>query len=270
VYTNMDWWTRIRLEVLRGEVSKREVLRREGIHWETLKKVLSHSEPPGYRMTAARSKPKIGAYLERIAQIIDEDKSLPKKQRHPPRFYSALHSYTLMEIIAALAIVAILSSTALPKYVDLAASSRRRVLETGVAKLNHNLLAAWYKGLLEKSKGDFQYFDPTLDGNIVITNQQPGKQPKDGLIFIVGASEKYQLFWTRPTAIRDDLFQVQRCSRLKAAACSDSTFMGASWQNFKLEPRSCEKAFLKYRSCRIAIVKYKCLEPGKRLLPASS
>jgi len=37
---------------------------------------------PGYRLQAARFKPKIGAYLERIAQIIEEDKSLPKKQRH--------------------------------------------------------------------------------------------------------------------------------------------------------------------------------------------
>ena len=26
-----DWWTRIRQEVLRGETSKREILRREGI-----------------------------------------------------------------------------------------------------------------------------------------------------------------------------------------------------------------------------------------------
>jgi hypothetical protein len=30
----------------------------------------------------ARSKPKIGPYLERNAQIIEEDKVLPKKQRH--------------------------------------------------------------------------------------------------------------------------------------------------------------------------------------------
>jgi len=38
----MDWWTGIRLEVLRGESKKREILRREGIHWETLKKILAH------------------------------------------------------------------------------------------------------------------------------------------------------------------------------------------------------------------------------------
>jgi len=31
VYTGMDWWTKIRLEVSRGERKKREILRREGI-----------------------------------------------------------------------------------------------------------------------------------------------------------------------------------------------------------------------------------------------
>src|SRR5271157_1806696 len=78
----MDWWTKIRLEVSREESSKREILRREGIHWETLKKILKHPEPPGYRLKEPRPKPKIGSYLERIAQIIEEDKALPKKQRH--------------------------------------------------------------------------------------------------------------------------------------------------------------------------------------------
>ena len=42
----MEWWKQIRLEVLRGETSKREILRREGIHWKTLNKILSYSEPP--------------------------------------------------------------------------------------------------------------------------------------------------------------------------------------------------------------------------------
>ncbi|MBW1855096.1 MAG: hypothetical protein JRJ00_10520 [Deltaproteobacteria bacterium] len=82
MYTDMNWWTKIRLEVLRGETSKREILRREGIHWETLKKILENSEPPGYRIENPRPKPKIGPYLEKIAQIIEEDKHLPKKQRH--------------------------------------------------------------------------------------------------------------------------------------------------------------------------------------------
>jgi len=82
VYTDMEWWTRVRMEVSREGKKKRKVLRDEGIGWETLKKILAHPEPPGYRLKAPRRKPKLGAYLERIAQIIEEDKGLPKKQRH--------------------------------------------------------------------------------------------------------------------------------------------------------------------------------------------
>ena len=41
----MQWWTKIGLEVLRGDISKREILRREQIHWETLKKILQYPEP---------------------------------------------------------------------------------------------------------------------------------------------------------------------------------------------------------------------------------
>jgi hypothetical protein len=78
----MEWWTKVRLEVLRGKRKKREVLRSEGIGWGTLKKILAYPEPPGYRLKKPRPKPKIGAYLERIAQILEEDKALPKKQRH--------------------------------------------------------------------------------------------------------------------------------------------------------------------------------------------
>jgi len=54
------------LRVLRGDTGKREILRREGIHWETLKKILQHPEPPGYRMTQSRPKPKIGPLLDTI------------------------------------------------------------------------------------------------------------------------------------------------------------------------------------------------------------
>ena len=78
----MEWWTKIRLEVSREESSKREILRRESIGWDTLKKILAHPEPPGYCLKEPRPKRKIGPYLERIAQIIEEDKTLPKKQRH--------------------------------------------------------------------------------------------------------------------------------------------------------------------------------------------
>jgi transposase len=57
-------------------------MRREGIHWDTLQKIESHSEPPGYRQASPRPRPKLGPYLETITRIIKDDKSVPKKQRH--------------------------------------------------------------------------------------------------------------------------------------------------------------------------------------------
>ena len=60
MYTDMEWWTKVRLEILRGKRKKREVLRSEGIGWETLKKILAYPEPPGYRLKEPRAKPKIG------------------------------------------------------------------------------------------------------------------------------------------------------------------------------------------------------------------
>ena len=82
MYVNMEWRKQIRLEVLRVETSKREILRREGIHWKTLNKILSYSEPPGYQLKTDRVKPKIGPYHERIEEIIQKNNAVQKKQRH--------------------------------------------------------------------------------------------------------------------------------------------------------------------------------------------
>ena len=47
-----------------------------------VKEDIGPSGAPGNRLKEPRPKPKIGPYLERIAQIIEEDKALPKKQGH--------------------------------------------------------------------------------------------------------------------------------------------------------------------------------------------
>ena len=78
----MQQWADIRLRVLVDGVSKRQILRETGMHWTTLEKILAHSEPPGYRREQPRAQPKIGPYLDRMAEILDADKSAPKKQRH--------------------------------------------------------------------------------------------------------------------------------------------------------------------------------------------
>jgi transposase len=85
VYTDMEQWKEIRLKVLRGEASKRGILRQTGMHWKTLEKILQFSEPPGYRMRCERMKPKLGPFLGRIADILEADREVPRKQRHTAR-----------------------------------------------------------------------------------------------------------------------------------------------------------------------------------------
>lgn len=82
MYRNMDDWSEIRRRVLVEGVSRRQILRETRMHWLTLKKILEHSEPPGYRQQTARRKTKLGDYLERIGQILKEDQAMPRKQRH--------------------------------------------------------------------------------------------------------------------------------------------------------------------------------------------
>ncbi len=78
----MAQWTEIRRRVLVEGVSRRQVLRETGLHWKSLKKILEHGAPPGYRQKSPRAKKKLGPYVERIGQILQEDTALPKKQRH--------------------------------------------------------------------------------------------------------------------------------------------------------------------------------------------
>ena len=78
----MEQWAEIRRRVLVEQVSQRQILRETGMHWKTLRKILEHSGPPGYRREVPFNKPKLGPFLDRIRQILEEDRGVPKKQRH--------------------------------------------------------------------------------------------------------------------------------------------------------------------------------------------
>jgi transposase len=78
----MDGWLEIRQQVLVEGVSKREMLRRTGMHWQTLEKILNNSVAPGYQRTKPVVQPKIGPYLEKIQAILAADKQMHRKQRH--------------------------------------------------------------------------------------------------------------------------------------------------------------------------------------------
>ena len=78
----MEQWSEIRRRVLVEGVSRRQIIRETGMHWETLQKILRHSEPQGYRLNRKRPCKKLGPYLPKIELILQEDKALPRKQRH--------------------------------------------------------------------------------------------------------------------------------------------------------------------------------------------
>ena len=77
----MEQWTKIRLMVEHEGLSIREVQRRTGLHYRTIKRILANPEPPPFDCPE-RAKPKIGPFLERIADIVTEDAPRKKKQRH--------------------------------------------------------------------------------------------------------------------------------------------------------------------------------------------
>ena len=78
---DMEQWARVRRKVLIDGCSKRSVMKEEGLHWETLQKMLSHSRPPGYRRVNKRER-KIDAYAEWVQGVLDSDREVSRKQRH--------------------------------------------------------------------------------------------------------------------------------------------------------------------------------------------
>lgn len=82
MYVDMEFWTEVRRQVLVEGLSKRGAVKRFGISWHTLQKILNHAEPPGYQQKRPRAKPKIEAFLPIIAEILTADQKAPRKQRH--------------------------------------------------------------------------------------------------------------------------------------------------------------------------------------------
>ena len=84
MFTDMQKWAEIRRRVLTGEISKRAACAEYNIHWDTLAKILTHTEPPGYRKTKAR-KSKIDPFRAIIEEILVTDQKVHRKQRHTIR-----------------------------------------------------------------------------------------------------------------------------------------------------------------------------------------
>lgn len=78
---NLETWARVRRKVLVEGRSKRSVMAEEGLHWESLQKMLAHAAPPGYRQSVKRGR-KIDVFADWVRGVLDADGLVPRKQRH--------------------------------------------------------------------------------------------------------------------------------------------------------------------------------------------
>ena len=84
-------------------MSQREAASRFGIARETVRKMLRHSEPPGYRRRQPPKRPKLAPFTDIIDRILEEDRTVHRKQHHTAkRIFERLrdeHGFTGKETI---------------------------------------------------------------------------------------------------------------------------------------------------------------------------
>lgn len=78
----MEVYARVRRTVQVDGMSIRQAAREFGLSRKTIRKMLQYSLPPGYERKKPVARPKLGPWLGVIDQILAEDQSQPKKQRH--------------------------------------------------------------------------------------------------------------------------------------------------------------------------------------------
>ena len=78
----MELYAAVRRSVYVEGLSERAAAGRFGLARETVRKMLRYRRPPGYRRAQPVRRPKLDAFTGIIDQILREDQSRPKKQRH--------------------------------------------------------------------------------------------------------------------------------------------------------------------------------------------
>lgn len=73
---------RVRRAVYVEGMSERQLAREFGLARETVRKMLQYAVPPGYRRQQPARRPKLDAWVGVIDQMLEEDRSRPRKQRH--------------------------------------------------------------------------------------------------------------------------------------------------------------------------------------------
>ena len=82
---SVELYSRVRRACHVEGMSKSAAARLFGIDRKTVKKMLEHSVPPGYRRSKPPARPKLDLFIPIIDRILEEDRALPTKQRHTAR-----------------------------------------------------------------------------------------------------------------------------------------------------------------------------------------
>ena len=78
----MDLYLKVRHAHFEEGLSGRQIARDFGISRDSVAKMLTYSEPPGYRRTVPIRRPKLDPFIANIDRWLSEDKTRPRKQRH--------------------------------------------------------------------------------------------------------------------------------------------------------------------------------------------
>jgi len=78
----VDLYLRVRLACQVEGLSQREAASRFGLSHDTVKKMLRHSVPPGYRHSMPPKRPKLDAFTDIIDRILEADRTVHREQRH--------------------------------------------------------------------------------------------------------------------------------------------------------------------------------------------
>jgi helix-turn-helix, Psq domain len=78
----VEVYARIRRAVQVDGMSIRQAAREFGLSRKSIRKMLQFSLPPGYERKKPVARPRLGPWLGIIDQILVDDQSQPRKQRH--------------------------------------------------------------------------------------------------------------------------------------------------------------------------------------------